>query len=106
MKSVMSMCVLMIVMCLVLQCGLVSIAAAGRRVVLKASDISNKTFPDRSVLRGQIASVQMKHRRRRFADGCSFSLPWSTIRAIRATSAKYQAYCSFPVTLDLGGKKL
>ncbi len=97
-----------VMICLALQCGVVSVAAAGNEVVLKASDINNKIFPDQVFFRGQVASAQMRN-----TGGVRFADEMFVLAALVDTSGyssdirqKYQAYLISEVTLDLGGKKL
>jgi len=107
MKPVRALAVCMMI-CLALQCGVVSMAAAGSEAVLKASDITNKIFPDQVFFRGQVASVQMRNTGGvRFADEM-FVLAGLVDNAGYSSDIrqKYQAYLISEVTLDLGGKKL
>jgi len=97
-----------VMMCLALQCGMVSMAAAGSEAVLKASDITNKIFPDQVFFRGQVASVQMRN-----TGGIRFGDEKFILAGLVDNSGyssdirqKYQAYLISEVTLDLGGKKL
>ncbi len=108
MKSVRALGVCAMVLCLALQCGLVSVAAAGSEAVLKASDINNKIFPDQVFFRGQVASAQMRN-----TGGIRFADEMFVLAALVDNSGyssdirqKYQAYLISEVTLDLGGKKL
>jgi hypothetical protein len=97
-----------IVMCVALQCGLVPVGAAGNDAVLKASDITNKIFPDQVFFRGQVASVQMRNTGGvRFADD-TFVLASMVDNSGYSSDIrqKYQAYFISEVTLELGGKKL
>jgi hypothetical protein len=94
--------------CLVLQCGVVSVAAAGSEAALKASDITNKIFPDQVFFRGQVASAQMRN-----TGGVRFADDMFVLAALVDNSGystdirqKYQAYFISEVPLDLGGKKL
>jgi hypothetical protein len=100
------MCVMMI--CLALQCGVVSMAATGNEAVLKASDITNKVFPDQVFFRGQVASVQMRN-----TGGVRFADEMFVLAALVDNSGyssdirqKYQAYFISEVTIEMGGKKL
>jgi len=108
MKSAISMCVCLLIMCLALQCSLVPVVAAGNEAVLKASDITNKTFPAQVFFRGQVASVQMRN-----TGGVRFADEMFVLAALVDNSGyssdirqKYQAYFISEVALDLGGKKL
>src|SRR6266852_5355288 len=82
--------------------------AAGKEVVLKASDISPKIFPERVFFRGQSAPVQFRNSGGvHFADdlyvlaGMVDSSGYST--GIRE---KYQAYLLNEVTLEIAGQTL
>src|SRR5713101_581489 len=82
--------------------------AAGKEVVLKASDISPKIFPERVFFRGQSAPVQFRNSGGvHFADdlyvlaGMVDSSGYST-----AIKEKYQAYLLNEVTLEVGGQTL
>jgi hypothetical protein len=93
--------------CLALHCGVVS-AAAGNEAVLKASDITNKVFPDQVFFRGQVASVQMRN-----TGGVRLADEMFVLAALVDNSGyssdirqKYQAYFISEVTLEIGGKKL
>ena len=108
MKSVRYLSVCVIVICVALQCGGVSLEAAGNETVLKASDITNKIFPDQVFFRGQVASVQMRN-----TGGVRFADETFLLAALVDNSGyssdirqKYQAYLISEVTLNLGGKKL
>jgi len=82
--------------------------ADGKEVILKASDITTKLFPDSVFFRGQSAPVQMRNTGGvHFADGLYVLMGlvdnsgYST--AIRA---KYQAYLLTEVPLEIGGQAL
>lgn len=107
MKFVRALAVCMTI-CLALQCSLASMAAASKEAVLKASDITNKIFPDQVFFRGQVASAQMRN-----AGGVRFADEMLVLAALVDNSGyssdirqKYQAYFISEVTLDLGVKKL
>ena len=108
MKSAMTMCLWLMVICFLQQCGVTAVAAAGNEAVLKPSDITNKIFPDQVFFRGQVASVQMRN-----TGGVRFADEMFVLAALVDNSGyssdirqKYQAYFISEVTLDLGGKKL
>ena len=108
MKFAMTMCVWLMVICFGLQSGVTSVVAAGNETVLKASDITNKIFPDQVFFRGQVASVQMRN-----TGGVRFADEMFVLAALVDNSGyssdirqKYQAYFISEVALDLGGKKL
>ena len=89
------------VLCLALQCSVVSMAAAGSEAVLKASDITNKIFPDQVFFRGQVASVQMRN-----TGGVRFADEMFVLAGLVDNSGyssdirqKYQAYFISEVTL-------
>jgi len=97
-----------IVMCVALLCGLVPVGAAGNDTVLKASDVTNKIFPDQVFFRGQVASVQMRN-----AGGVRFADDTFVLASMVDNSGyssdirqKYQAYLISEVALEMGGKKL
>jgi hypothetical protein len=97
-----------IVICVVLQSGLVPVGAAGNDTVLKASDITSKLFPDQVFFRGQVASVQMRNTGGvRFADD-TFVLASMVDNSGYSSDIrqKYQAYFISEVALEVGGKKL
>jgi len=82
--------------------------AEGKEVVLKATDISPKIFPERVFFRGQSAPVQFRNSGGvHFADdlyvlaGMVDSSGYST-----AIKEKYQAYVLNEVTLEIGGQTL
>jgi len=82
--------------------------AAGKEMVLKASDISPKLFPERVFFRGQSAPVQLRNTGGvHFADdlyvlaGMVDSSGYST-----AIKEKYQAYLLNEVTLEIAGQTL
>jgi hypothetical protein len=82
--------------------------AAGKEVVLKASDISPKIFPERVFFRGQSAPVQYRNSAGvHFADdlyvlaGLVDSSGYST-----GIKEKYQGYLLSEVTLEIAGQTL
>ena len=82
--------------------------AEGKEVVLKATDITPKIFPERVFFRGQSAPVQFRNSGGvHFADdlyvlaGMVDSSGYST-----AIKEKYQAYLLSEVTLEIGGQTL
>src|SRR5260370_157312 len=82
--------------------------AAGTEIVLKASDISPKIFPERVFFRGQSAPVQFRNSGGvHFADdlyvlaGMVDSSGYST-----GLKEKYQAYLLNEVTLEIAGQTL
>jgi len=108
MKSVWTLIVCSIVICLAMSEKTTSVSAAGGEAVLKASDITNKIFPDAVFFRGQVASVQMRN-----TDGVRYGDGMFLLAGMIDSSGyssdireKYQAYLISEVTLDLGGKKL
>jgi hypothetical protein len=77
-------------------------------VVLKATDISPKFFPDRVFFRGQTAPVQLRN-----AGGVHFADDFFVLVGLvdssgysSAIKQKYQAYLLNEVTLDIGGQTL
>jgi hypothetical protein len=82
--------------------------ADGKEVILKASDITPKLFPDQVFFRGQTAPVQTRNTGGvRFADGM-FVLTGLVDNSGYSTAirAKYQAYLITEVTLEIGGQTL
>jgi hypothetical protein len=95
-------------MCLAMSSGVTSVAAAGGEAILKASDITNKIFPDQVFFRGKVASVQMRNTGGvRYADGM-FVLAGMIDSSGYSSDIreKYQAYLISEVTLEVGGQKL
>jgi len=83
-------------------------AAPGNDVVLKASDISGKIFPDRVFYRGQVAPVQMRNTGGiRFADGF-YVLAGLVDNSGYSTGVreKYQGYFFTEVPLEINGQSL
>ena len=83
-------------------------AAPGKDVVLKASDISPKIFPDRVFYRGQVAPVQMRNTGGiRFADGF-YVLAGLVDNSGYSTGVreKYQGYFLIEVPLEINGQAL
>ena len=83
-------------------------APPGTESALKASDITNKIFPDQVFFRGQVAPVQMRN-----AGGIRFSDDFYVLGSLVDNSGyssdirqKYQAYFMTEVTLTIGGQKL
>jgi hypothetical protein len=81
---------------------------AGSETALKASDITNKIFPDQVFFRGQVAPVQMRN-----AGGIRFSDDYYVLSSLVDNSGyssdirqKYQAYFMTEVPLSIGGQKL
>lgn len=108
MKSAWTLIVCSIVICLAMSANISSVSAAGGETVLKASDVTNKIFPDQVFFRGQVASVQMRNTGGvRYADGM-FVLAGMIDSSGYSSDIrqKYQAYLISEVTLDVGGKKL
>jgi len=108
MKSVRTLTVCIMAIWLALQCGVDSVAAAGSEAALKASDITNKIFPDQVFFRGQVASAQMRN-----TGGVRFADEMFVLAALVDNSGyssdirqKYQAYFISEVALDFAGKKL
>ena len=97
-----------IVICLAMLPGVTSAATAGGEAILKASDITNKIFPDQVFFRGKVASVQMRNTGGvRYTDGM-FMLAGMIDSSGYSSDIreKYQAYLISEVTLEVGGKKL
>jgi hypothetical protein len=85
-----------------------AVTAAGTEAALKASDITNKIFPDHVFFRGQVASVQMRNTGGvRFADDM-FVLAGMIDNSGYSSDIrqKYQAYFISEVALEIGGQKL
>jgi hypothetical protein len=85
-----------------------SVAADGKDVVLKASDISSKLFPETVFFRGQSAPVQMRN-----TGGVHFSDDLYMLAGLVDNSGyssgirqKYQAYLLSEVPLQLGGQSV
>lgn len=79
-----------------------------KEAILKASDITNKLFPETVFFRGQSAPVQMRNTGGvRFADDL-FVLMGLVDNSGYSTSirAKYQAYLITEVPLEIGGQSL
>ena len=83
-------------------------APPGTESALKASDITNKIFPDQVFFRGQVAPVQMRN-----AGGIRFSDDFYVLGSLVDNSGyssdirqKYQAYFMTEVGLNVGGQKL
>ena len=83
-------------------------APPGAESALKASDITNKIFPDQVFFRGQVAPVQMRN-----AGGIRFSDDFYVLSSLVDNSGyssdirqKYQAYLMTEVALNVGGQKL
>jgi hypothetical protein len=81
---------------------------AGGEAALKASDITNKLFPDQVFFRGQVAPVQMRN-----TGGVRFGDDFYMLAGMVDNSGyssdirqKYQAYLINEVTIDIGGQKL
>jgi hypothetical protein len=97
-----------------LTCGLFLSAAArvpqteGKEVILKASDITPKLFPETVFFRGQSAPAQMRNTAGvRFADG--FYILAGLVDNSGYSSGvreKYQAYLITEVTVEIGGQSL
>jgi len=108
MKSAWTFMVCFIVICLAMLPGVTSAATAGGEAILKASDITNKIFPDQVFFRGKVASVQMRNTGGvRYTDGM-FMLAGMIDSSGYSSDIreKYQAYLISEVTLEVGGKKL
>ena len=80
----------------------------GSEAALKASDITNKIFPDQVFFRGQVAPVQMRN-----TGGIRFANDFYVLAGLVDNSGyssdirqKYQAYFISEVNLDLAGQKL
>lgn len=83
-------------------------AAPGKDVVLKASDISAKIFPERVFYRGQVAPVQMRNTGGvHFADGF-YVLAGLVDNSGYSTGVreKYQGYFLTEVPLEINGQSL
>jgi len=85
-----------------------SSAAPATETALKASDISNKIFPEQVFFRGQVAPVQMRN-----TGGVHFSDDAYVLAGLVDSSGystairqKYQAYFITEVALEVGGQKL
>jgi hypothetical protein len=83
-------------------------APPGTESALKASEITNKIFPDQVFFRGQVAPVQMRN-----AGGIRFSDDFYVLGSLVDNSGyssdirqKYQAYFMTEVTMNIGGQKL
>jgi hypothetical protein len=83
-------------------------AAAGSEAALKASEITNKIFPDQVFFRGQVAAVQMRN-----TGGVRFADDMFVLAGLIDNSGyssdirqKYQAYFISEVALEIGGQKL
>lgn len=81
---------------------------AGSEAALKASDITNKIFPDQVFFRGQVAPTQMRN-----TGGIRFSDDFYVLAGLVDNSGyssdireKYQGYFITEVTLEIGGQKL
>jgi hypothetical protein len=81
---------------------------SGPETALKATDISNKIFPDQVFFRGQVAPVQMRN-----TGGIRFSNDFYVLAGLVDNSGyssdirqKYQAYFITEVPLQVGGQKL
>jgi len=80
----------------------------GSEAALKASDITNKIFPDQVFFRGQVAPVQMRN-----TGGIRFANDFYVLAGLVDNSGyssdirqKYQAYFITEVALQVGGQKL
>lgn len=85
-----------------------SSAVPATETALKASDISNKIFPEQVFFRGQVAPVQMRN-----TGGVHFSDDAYVLAGLVDSSGystairqKYQAYFITEVALEVGGQKL
>lgn len=85
-----------------------AVAAPGTESALKASEITNKIFPDQVFFRGQVAPVQMRN-----AGGIRFGDDFFMLASLVDNSGyssdirqKYQAYFLTEVPLMIGGQKL
>jgi len=86
----------------------ISSAAPTTEAALKASDITNKIFPEQVFFRGQVAPVQMRN-----TGGVLFSDDAYVLAGLVDSSGystairqKYQAYFITEVALEVGGQKL
>jgi hypothetical protein len=86
----------------------IAASPAGTESALKASDITNKIFPDQVFFRGQVAPVQMRN-----AGGIRFADDFYVLASLVDNSGyssdirqKYQAYFMTEVALNIGGQKL
>lgn len=86
----------------------ISSAAPATETALKASDITNKIFPEQVFFRGQVAPVQMRN-----TGGVHFSDDAYVLAGLVDSSGystairqKYQAYFITEVGLEVGGQKL
>jgi hypothetical protein len=85
-----------------------NLPAAGKEIVLKATDITPKIFPDRVFFRGQSASVQLRN-----TGGVHFADDFYVLAGLVDSSGystgikeKYQGYLISEVTLEVGGQTL
>ena len=83
-------------------------APEGKEMVLKASDITSKIFPERVFFRGQSAPVQFRN-----SGGVHFSDDLYVLAGLVDSSGystgikeKYQAYLLNEVTLEIAGQNL
>lgn len=108
MKSMRVFAGLAVLLMVALQLPSAVAAPPGTESALKASDITNKIFPDQVFFRGQVAPVQMRN-----AGGIRFSDDFYVLTSLVDNSGyssdirqKYQAYFMTEVTLTIGGQKL
>ena len=108
MKSMRVLAGLAVLLMVALQLPSAGAAPPGTESALKASDITNKIFPDQVFFRGQVAPVQMRN-----AGGIRFSDDFYALTSLVDNSGyssdiwqKYQAYLMTEVTLTIGGQKL
>jgi len=85
-----------------------ALAGPPSEAALKASDITNKIFPDQVFFRGQVAPVQMRN-----TGGIRFANDFYALAGLVDNSGyssdirqKYQAYFITEVALQVGGQKL
>ena len=85
-----------------------AVPPTGKQGPLKASDITNKIFPDQVFFRGQVAPVQMRN-----TGGIHFSDDAYVLAGLVDSSGyssdirqKYQGYLITEVSLEIGGQKL
>ena len=83
-------------------------AGPGKETILKANDITPKTFPERVFYRGQVASVQMRN-----TGGVHFGDDLYVLAGLVDVSGyssgvreKYQGYLLTEVPMDVNGKTL
>lgn len=106
MRQALSLLAIVALLVVVLPCA--NANPAGSETALKATEITNKIFPDQVFFRGQVAPVQMRN-----TGGVHFTDDTYVLAGLIDNSGyasdirqKYQAYFISEVTLDMGGQKL